>query len=324
MTSRWGALRRVLPSIALVASVGATASAAGHGARKAVGAASQAAPPRFGAAVEGVYVDVFVTDDGRPVTGLRERDFELRADGRRRPLELVAVESLPLRTLVALDTSASVRGETLRQLQAGIGTLLGGLRAGDEVGLVTFDHEITLRVPPTTELARVERAVRAIQPIGSTALHDALYAAALLAAGRGRALVILYSDGEDNLSWLDDGEVGRVLEESNLLLQVVASVSAPRPARGSRGFREPAEPAHLRALRRLAEVTGGRLWPAASHERLAQAFGEILEAMRTRYVLRFEPEQPQRPGLHPLELRLVGRSGHVHARRAYFVGPAGR
>jgi hypothetical protein len=41
--------------------------------------------------------------------------------------------------------------------------------------------------------------------------------------------------------------------------------------------------------------------------------------MRTRYVLRFEPPQPQRPGLHPIDVRLVHRSGSVHCRRAYFV-----
>jgi VWFA-related protein len=211
-----------------------------------------------------------------------------------------------------------VGGDKLSMLQAGVRTLVRGLRPGDEAALVTFDHEIALRVPPTTELARLERAVARIEPVGSTALFDALYAGAVLASGRGRALVVLYSDGEDNLSWLGAAELRRVLEESNVLVQVVASLTpAPvvqPPGRG--GMVEAPEPAHVRSLRQLAEVTGGRLWPAASSERLPAAFGEILEAMRTRYVLRFEPEQPLRPGLHELDVRLVGRGGKVHCRRA--------
>jgi Ca-activated chloride channel family protein len=259
--------------------------------------------------------DVFVTADGRPVTGLAERDFELRDGGRRREVELVAVESLPLRTYVVLDTSGSVDGEKLRQLQAGVVTLLRGLRPGDEAALVTFDHEIVLRVPPTAELQRLERGVRGILPEGATALYDALYAGTLLAGGHQRSLLVAFSDGEDNLSWLETQELHRVLQESNVLAQVVASVPERPPL---------PEPAHVRALRRLAEITGGQLWPADSPERLASAFAAILEAMRTRYVLRFEPQYPQRPGLHEIEVRLVRRSGKVHCRRAYFVGPASR
>jgi Ca-activated chloride channel homolog len=225
-----------------------------------------------------------------------------------------------------LDTSGSVDGEKLAELQSGIHSLLGGLRAGDEAGLVTFDHEIRQRVPFTTDLARVERGVRGILPGGSTALLDALYAGTLLADGRGRSLLVLFSDGEDNVSWLDSRELVRVLEQSNVLVQVVGIV-APPPVFPPPRFGTPPvpqQPPQVKTLRRLAEVTGGRFWPAASAARLAEAFGAILEAMRTRYVLRFEPPQPQLPGLHAIDVRLVGRRGSVHCRPAYFVPPAPR
>jgi hypothetical protein len=77
-------------------------------------------------------------------------------------------------------------------------------------------------------------------------------------------------------------------------------------------------------LRQLAETTGGRFWPAASRERLVDSFQAILEAMRTRYVLRFEPERVRREGLHKLEIRLLHRKGKVRCRKAYFVGAEGR
>ena len=282
--------------------------------------------PTFATDVEGVYLDVFVTHDGRPVTGLAEQDFELRVDGRRRALELVAVESLPLRAFVVLDTSGSVNGEKLAQLQAGLLELLRGLRPGDEAALVTFDHEVVVRVPPTGDVARLERGVREIRPQGSTALYDAIYAATLLATGRGRPLLVAFSDGEDNLSWLDAPQLVRALEESNVLVQVVGSVppETPIPTQSRVRPQPPPEPSYVRTLRRLAEVTGGQLWPAATPERLAKAFPAILEAMRTRYVLRFEPETPRRPGAHTIDVRLVHRAGKVHSRRAYFVGPVSR
>jgi VWFA-related protein len=290
-----------------------------------VAASTQApAPPTFSVDVEGVYVDVFVTDASGPVVGLAASDFELKDNGVRQPVELVTVESLPLTTFLVLDASGSVDGEKLHRLQAAAKMLLAGLRVGDEAALVTFDEEIRVRVPPTGDRARLERAVSGILPGGSTALFDALYSGALLASGRGRSLLVLFTDGEDNLSWLDAAQVQRVLLESNVLVQAVGIV--PKEERtsypGARNAGEPAEAPYLRTLRRLAEVTGGRFWTASAPDRLAEAFLAILEAMKTRYVLRFEPNRVRREGLHALEVNLVRHKGKVQSRKAYFVGPA--
>lgn len=46
----------------------------------------------------------------------------------------------------------------------------------------------------------------------------------------------------------------------------------------------------------LAEVTGRWFWPAASPDRLAEAFLAILDAVKTRYILRFEPDRARRGG----------------------------
>ncbi len=285
-------------------------------------ASAQTPPPTFRVEIEAVYVDVFVTEGNRPVTGLSEADFELRDTSIPQRIELVAIESLPLATFLVLDSSASVAGEKLVQLQAAARGLLGGLRAGDQAALVTFDHEIRVRVPPTGDRSRLERSVNGILPGGSTALMDALYAGTMLASGGGRSLLVVFTDGEDNLSWLDADEVRRVLEESNVLVQAVGVVSDEQANRLDQGRRQPpAEKAYVSLLRQLAEVTGGQFWPAASPDRLGEAFLAIAEAMKTRYVLRFEPDRVRREGLHPLQVRLTRRTGTVHSRSAYFVGP---
>jgi VWFA-related protein len=291
--------------------------------------AAQAPPPTFNVEVESVYVDVFVTDGRRPVTGLTQADFELRDDGSPERVELVAVESLPLATFLVLDTSESVAQGKLAQLQAAARGLLASLRAGDQAALVTFDHEIRLRVPPTDDRVRLERGVNGILGGGSTALLDAVYAGTMAASGAGRSLLVVFTDGEDNMSWLEASEVERVLEESNVLVQAVGVVPAdeggpgdpPGPSLGDMRRRPGPEKGYIRLLRQLAEVTGGQLWPATSPERLGEAFLAIAEAMRTRYVLRFEPARGRREGLHPLEVKLTRRKGKVHCRRAYFVGP---
>jgi VWFA-related protein len=287
--------------------------------------------PTFGVSVESVYVDVFVTDGGAPVLGLTAVDFELKDDGRRQEVEIAGTEEMPLTTLLVLDTSGSVAGEKLEQLREGVRAVLRARGAADTVGLVTFDQEIRVRVPPGSDPALVERALAAAQPGGATALYDALYAGTVLASDRGRSLVVVFTDGEDNLSWLDARAVARVLEVSNVLVQVVGigapDVSEPvsNVARGSYGDirRSPApEPPHVGLLRRLAESTGGRFWPAGKPRDIAAAFEAMVAAMKTRYVLRFDPGHAHRAGRHEVEVKLrKGRRGKVHCRKAYFAAP---
>jgi Ca-activated chloride channel family protein len=278
-------------------------------------APAQAATPTFPARVDAVYVDVFVTEGRRPVAGLSAADFELRDNGVVQPIELVAADAMPLATFLVLDASGSVTGDKLVQLHSALRAFVGKLRPDDEAALLTFDLEVRVLMPRTRDRGALAGAIDSIGPGGSTALFDALYAGTQLATGRERALVVLFTDGEDNSSWLDAGQLRRVLEESNVLLQTVGVVPFDRRA----GV--PDTP-HGRLLRQLAEVTGGRFWPAASPGGLASAFVAILEAMKTRYLLRFELAADAAPGRHDVEVRLVRHGGRVHSRKAYYLAPA--
>lgn len=170
-----------------------------------------------------------------------------------------------------------------------------------------------------------------MQPGGGTPVIDALYAAITLPRSSGRTLVVLFSDGIDNLSWLDWRQVQAVAERSNALLHVVTlqpttvligGVQGPlrfgghmMPAVGARNL----EFESSWALRTIAESTGGRLWEAESLERLKTAFATIAEAMGKRYVLRYSLEGVPRPGWHKLSLKLRKKKGDVHTRTGYWV-----
>ncbi len=250
---------------------------------------------------------------------------ELEDNGERQAIELVGVEALPLTALLVLDTSSSVEGRKLKALRSASEALLAGLRPADEIGLLAFSHEIRWLARPTPDRVRVRRALDGMQASGATALWDALYAALAVLETRSRMLVILFSDGEDNMSWLGPAQVKTVAERSNALVQVVGF--RPRAPGGGgptwRPFAEPTEPEHLRALRQTAEATGGRFWEAGSPERLGDAFAAIVAAMNTRYVLRYEPAGKPRAGWHRIELRLRGQKRDVHARRGYWrAGPS--
>ncbi|HEY5907209.1 MAG TPA: VWA domain-containing protein [Vicinamibacteria bacterium] len=267
--------------------------------------------PTFSGGVEAVYVDAFVTHEGRPVLGLGADSFELKDQGKTQKLELVGVEDLPLTVFLVFDASGSVEGTRLANLRSASEAFLAGLRPQDEIGLVSFSHELRLLAPPSTDRDVLRSALRSMRAEGGTAFWDALHAGLTLLPGRTRGLVVAFSDGEDNLSVLEEKQVQEEARRSNAVVHVVGVAVPAGPQRRL-------EPEHVRALRQAAEVTGGRYWTSDSPHRLTESFAAIAAAMNTRYVLRFEPSDPGASGWHRLDLRLRTAKGEVRARQGYF------
>jgi hypothetical protein len=114
---------------------------------------------------------------------------------------------------------------------------------------------------------------------------------------------VLFTDGEDNLSWLGRDDVREAALQSSALLYVVA-VGAPDAPEAA-------------FLREIAEGTGGRFWNAAGGAHLKERFLQVLQAMSTRYLLTYEPQGVRRGGRHPLRVTVKGRNVEVRHRREY-------
>jgi VWFA-related protein len=284
---------------------------------------SAQAPPVFRSTVEAVYVDVFVSRGGQPIPGLQAPSFELKDTGVRQAVELVAAESMPLRAVLVFDASSSVIGGRLAALKAAGGAFLRGLRPADEVALVGFSEEIAWLAPATADKAAVRRALDGLEPTGATAAFDALYAAVALSEEGGRSLIVLFTDGEDNMSFLGEKQLLTAVQRSNALVHTVGWREPGRTESvpGRINETELSEEDQTRALRQIAEATGGRFWGADSPERLQRAFAEIADAMSHRYVLRYEPQGVKRDGWHRIELKLRGQKGDLQARHGYWVAP---
>jgi VWFA-related protein len=276
-------------------------------------------PPVFRSRVAAVYVDAFVTRGGKPLADLQAADFELRDNGVPQQLELLSAVTRPLSTLLVFDTSSSMGlGNRLAALQAAGEAFLDGLRPADQAALVAFSEDVVWLAETTPDKAAVRRALSRLRAGGWTAVFDALYAGILLSAGELRPLVVLFTDGEDNSSWLAAADLKLVAERSNALVHVVGWRPPPRPGAPLLPPVE-TESEQERALREIAEAAGGRYWNTDSPDRLRQAFAAIADAMGHRYVLRYEPTGVKRNGWHKIDARLRGVKGDVHVRRGYWV-----
>lgn len=277
-------------------------------------------PPRFGVHTRVVHLDVHVSRDGHAVSGLRASDFEVRDDGRLREVALVPREAAPVQAVLLLDTSGSVAGARLERLRSAARAFLEGLDDADQAALATFCSDVRLVARPGSSRAELSDALEAVAAGGGTALFDAVGAALRLGDARGgRPVLVVFSDGENVLSWLTPDKVLAVARGSEV---AVYAVQAERTARAAN---DPTLPEGRRQLgdapsflSDLAAETGGRVW-RTSEAGLGQTFLDALAEVKSRYLLRFEVEDSARPGWHRLEVRLRRGKGEVRARRGYWV-----
>lgn len=280
-------------------------------------------PLVFGTSVETVNVDVFVTRKGAPLPGLRAEDFVVRDNGVPQRVELVDRAAVPTTAVLALDTSASVAGRKLALLRAAAGSFLAELRPRDEAALLAFDHRIQLRHEATTDRAAIRDALASLSAGGATSVIDALYFSLKRRWGTGLPLVVLFTDGEDSGSWLENDAVLQAARESKALLHVVGTEAGglrlARSPKGAGFAPVPSEPGFVYLLRRAAEITGGAYWSVEGDDHLEAVFRRVLETADARYVLRYEPQGVARAGLHDLKVSVRRRGLEVRARKEYAV-----
>jgi VWFA-related protein len=280
-------------------------------------------PPVFRAGVESVSVDAFVARKGAPVLGLRAEDFVVKDNGVPQRVELVDRKAIPTTVVLALDRSASVSGEKLTLLRAAARACLADLRARDEAALLAFDARIELRHEATTDRSAIGAALDGLEAGGATSVLDALYLGLKRRWGTGLPLVVLFTDGEDSASWLENDDVLQAARESSTLLHVIGTEARGlRFARSSRGagFSPVAtESGYVYLLRRAAEITGGTYWAVESADHLEATFREVLATANARYVLRYEPQGVARQGRHRLEVSVRRGGVDVRARQEYVI-----
>ena len=292
--------------------------------------AAGAAAQTFRAGTDAVQVDVLVTRGGRPVPGLTAADFELRDNGVVQEIDAVIVEDVPVTLALVLDVSESVAGQPLEHLRTATGAAAEALSAVDRVALFTFSHHVALAARPTTNRDEVRAAARAVTAIGATSLYDATLAALLMRQRiAGRAVMLVFSDGDDTASWIDPRAVLSAAQRSDVVTYVVTLER--RIARGSlegvlrqrreqEWFHEAPSLYGRQFLSLLAAETGGSVLVAERSDDLRERFVRVVKEFKSRYILTYTPRAVAPGGWHSIDVRLQRGRADVTARRGYLRG----
>lgn len=293
---------------------------------------------QFRTSVDVVRVDVFVSDDGRPITGLTTADFRVTDNGVRQAIAVQPIADDDIDVIVALDTSLSVRGARLEHLRAATSALVTRLGPRDRATLIVFNHQIDVD-PADASPQLLAARIAGLTATGATSLVDAATAGLVWASGRGRpVLFIVFSDGRDTSSWTSGEQALALARGSDAAVDaVVAGELASTPGfsnaaagmPGVGGRRGPPTPSLGRAstavqgrltserfLSTLAASTGGRVVDGEARG-LAAAFESSIAHFRSRYEITYTPTAST-DGWHAIDIHLPGRRGvDVHARRGY-------
>lgn len=290
------------------------------------GRAAQEAP-RFRSSSDNVPIFVTVTGkSGRLVTDLTQDAFEVRDQGKPRPIALFDNSPQPVRLIVLIDVSGSMTGNLLL-LRGACQELIAHLGPRDLARIGTFGRDVEISPTFTRDAAALLAALPAdINPNAPTPLWRAVdQAIGEFGSTEGRRVVLVLSDGKDTgpgvftRTIVDAVSVSDRAEREDVMIYGVALSSrppvsslAPRP----RDLRELlAENMPDPGLARLAENTGGGYAEIRPRQDLAAEFGRIVDELHQQYLLGFVPVD-RNGKTHKIEVKVRG-GYELRARRTY-------
>jgi Ca-activated chloride channel homolog len=275
-------------------------------------------PPIFSVKVNLVRLLISVRDrSGVLRTDLTKRDFDVLDSGV--PQEVAVFErntSLPLSVAILIDTSGSTQIELHYEVDSVlkfIPTLLGAGNPDDTFALISFNWRANLEADFSRNPRRAERALHSLRGEGGTSLYDAIYAASDLLSGReGRHVMVVVTDGGDTTSYKHYDDALNAAQRSDVVLYPIVVV----PIEGDAGRNTGGE----HALTTLAASTGGRIFNPDGFDQLDQAFADILQELRTQYLIGFYPHgvREQSRSFHPVKVQLHDPSLRATARSGYY------
>jgi len=267
--------------------------------------------------VEEVVLNATVLEGARLVPDLKKENFEVFEDGVKQTLISFQHTDVPVSIALVVDNSGSmmrkrpsVNKSTLDLIQAS--------NPQDEAFVVNFSDEAFIDQEFTSDINKLRDGLSHIESRGGTALYDAVVASAdkLVAdAKRGKQVLILITDGEDNASTLNlEQTIRRVQLLSGPVVYSIGLLFGDEMSR--------AEVRHARrALEMLSAETGGMAFFPKNIEQIDPISAEVARDIRNQYTLGYHSTKPTtEPGFRRVLVTAQGKGGKltVRTRTGYF------
>ena len=267
--------------------------------------------------VDVVSVTAVVFDKaGRPVRGLGTKDVELFENGVKQEVSYFREasslgdpsERVPLSVVLVLDTSGSMT-ENMRFLQEAVLNFVYKLEEVDTSLVVSFNESVKGSAEFTGDTDRLERFVEGLQAWGGTSLYDAIhYSLGRIKDAPGRKALIVFSDGADTTSQLQDRDVVDYARAVEATVYSIGFKGSGFMASSPRGF-----------LRKIASETGGQFFAPDKVSELIKVFNEISNELKNHYLLAYTPTREPDGSWREIVLKVNRADAQVRVRKGYFA-----
>lgn len=242
----------------------------------------------FKTEVQEVTLHATVVDDRqRLVTNLNRTSFQVFEDGRVQRITSFRREDIPVALGIVIDNSGSMRDKR-PSVNAAALNLVRASNPQDQVCVVNFNNEYYLDQDYTGNVSLLRDALERIEARGGTALYDAIVATSehlMKSAKLQKKIILVVTDGEDTAS-------RDTLEKA---VRAIAIDGGPTVYTiGLLGHER--EKKARRALRIIAEQTGGVAFFPADVNEVEAISQQIAHDIRNQYTIGYKPSTPKMEG----------------------------
>ena len=272
------------------------------------------------------------------VADLEESDFKVFDEGKPQEIRYFSKQTdLPLRIGMLLDTSNSIRERIKFEQDASVSFLFSVLRHNkDQAFVMTFDDEPQILQSFTSDAGALRDQIMGTRAGGGTAIYDAVYQACSTQLNHPprpegdqpdvvRRVMILISDGEDNLSTHTRAEAIELAQRTSVVIYTISTSTQWVSLEETDPNKTSDRKYHLtegdKILQDLAEETGGRAFFPYHVDDLDQSFQDIGDELRNQYSIAYQPANYVLDGrYHKIRVEVPDHKGYqVRARRGYYA-----
>ena len=239
-----------------------------------------------------VTLTLTVTDMyGRYVTGLSKEAFTILDNDKPQEITFFSDSDAPVSIGIVFDVSGSMSGEKIAKARRALEKFIQSSHPSDEYFLVAFNSRAQLLLDRSRDGDAVLQKLTLVDPRQDTALYDAVYLGTerVTRGAHQKKAMLIISDGQDNSSRYNFGEVRRLLKESDVVTYAVGIIDG-RDAGSALGLQGQA------FLDELSSVTGGKSFYPASDIEMDEIFERIALELRHQYSVGYTPADFQPNG----------------------------
>ncbi len=269
-----------------------------------------------------ITLTLTVTDlYGRYVSGLTKNAFTVTDNGKEQEITYFSDSDSPASVGILFDVSGSMSGDKIAKARNALSKFINTSHPSDEYFLIAFNKRAQLLLDRSRDGDAVLQKLTLVQPKNNTALYDAVYLG-LERVSRGshqkKALLII-SDGQDNASRYNFGEVKRLMKESDIVTYAVGILGGSDMS-SSLGMMGQS------FLDELTSVTGGRSFYPSGDAELDEIFERIALELRHQYSVGYTPPNFTPDGKwHKVKVKVNPPRGlprlTVRSREGYYATP---